>query len=249
MTAAFGEVSYDNATTTTAADPAPQDSGPAAAIDPNDPRLSSEALDDNTTADAYAVPPPPPDGKWRAKLKQSDIKGDDGQLHHFIAKSFPKMEGGRPFLVTNVEASLIDNTGKYDGVKLTEYWVKTLIDSRKGTSQASTIIVKAGGALPPRSTDADRMNALLKTLAGEPEVIVETAWEASCQPCQEAAKKAGGRALRPFLTGMHRFPASKLAGGGHDPNVQCPNCKAMARAQVRITRYLSVKEAKADRGL
>jgi hypothetical protein len=215
----------------------------------NDPRLTSEALDDNTSVDAYAVPPPAPDGKWRAKLKQLDINDSNGQPQRFIAKSFPKMEGGRPFLVTNVEASLIDLSGKYDGTKLTEYWVKTLMDSRKGTSQASTIVTKAGGTLPPKSTDADRMNALLKTLAGEPEVIVETAWEASCQSCQEAAKKVGAKAPRPFLQGMHRFPHFPGAGSGNDPNVSCPTCKGMARAQVRIVRYWSVKEAKADRGL
>jgi hypothetical protein len=248
MSGNFGEATYEQgAGDATASNAVGSSNEPS--IDINDPRLTSEALDDNTSVDAYAVPPPAPDGKWRAKLSQVDINDGNGQPQRFLAKSYPKMENGRPFLVTNVEASLIDLQGKYDGVKLTEYWVKTLVDSKKGTSQASTIVTKAGGTLPPKSTDADRMNALLKTLAGLPEVIVETAWEASCQSCQEAAKKSGTKAPRPFLTGMHRFPHSPVAGGGHDPNVACPTCKGMARAQVRIVRYWSVKEAKADRGL
>lgn len=241
--AAFGEIAQD----------LPQDSQPAEAtapqgevIDINDPRLTSEAMDDNTAADAYAVPPPAPDGIWRAKLKAVDIKDGSGQLQRYIAKSFAGMAGGRPFLVTNVEASLIDLGGKNDGVKLTEYWVKTLIDDRKGTSQASTITVKAGGPNLARSTDKDRMDALLKTLAGEPEVLVETVWEASCQACQDAAKKRGDKAPRPFLVGMHRFPQTRT---GPDPMVPCPTCKAMARAQVRIARYFALAEAKATRGL
>jgi hypothetical protein len=237
---AIGDITY-----TQPADEPQHDAAAEAAIDPNDPRLTSESLDDNTQADAYEVPPPPPDGLWRAKLKQVDIKDANGQLQRFIAKSFPKMENGRPFLVTNVESSLIDLSGKFDGVKITEYWVKTLIDSRKGTSQASTLIVKAGGKLPAKTTDKERMDLLLQTLAGEPEVVVETYWEASCQACQEAAKKKHERTPKPFLVGMHRFPQVK---GVADPLVKCPACSGTARAQVRIGRYLSVGEAKPTRG-
>lgn len=242
--AAFGDVTYEQPADAAAPDAAAAPSGEV--IDINDPRLTSEALDDNTAADAYAVPPPAPDGIWRAKLKSVDIDDQQGQPHRFLAKSYPKMAGGRPFLVTNVEASLIDLGGKNDGVKLTEYWVKTLIDERKGTSQASTITVKAGGPNLPRSTDKDRMDALLKTLAAEPEVLVETVWEASCQACQEAAKKKGDKSPRPFLVGMHRFPQTRT---GPDPMVPCPVCKAVARAQVRISRYYALQEAKATRGI
>lgn len=109
----------------------------------------------------------------------------------------------------------------------------------------STIIQKAGGTVPAKSSEKQRVDLLLKTLAGEPEVIVETAWEASCQTCQEAAKKSGGKSVRPFLVGMHRFPQIK---GGHDPIVACPTCKAQARAQVRIAQYFSIAEKKPTRG-
>ena len=245
----FGAVTYEQPATD-AAGSAGGTQHDEAIVDINDPRLTSEAIDINQDADAYAIPNPAPDGKWRAKLKQLDIKDGNGQPQRYIAKSFPKMSNGKPFLVTNVEASLIDLGGKYDGVKLTEYWVKTLVDERNGTSQAATITLKAGGSIPPKATDADQMASLLKVLATEPEVIVETAWEASCQACQEAAKKSGQKSPKPFLRGEHRFPQMKVGGVmGHDPNVACPTCKSLARAQVRIVRYWSVKEGKADRGL
>lgn len=241
--AAFGEIAQD----------LPQDSQPAEAtapqgevIDINDPRLTSEALDDNTAADAYAVPPPAPDGIWRAKLKQVDIKDSKGQLQRFTAESRAKMAGGRPFLVTNVESSLIDLSGKFDGVKIVDNWVKTLIDDRRGTSQATTITVKAGGPNLARSTDKDRMDALLKVLAGEPEVLVETVWEASCETCQKKAKATGEKSPRPYLTGMHRFPQTRT---GPDPMVKCPVDGSMNRAQVRIAKYYALAEAKATRGI
>ena len=122
----------------------------AAAIDPNDPRLISEALDDRLDADAYAVPPPPPDGKWKAKLKLAKIKGDDGQQHDFILTSRQGIDDGKPFYAVNVESSLIDFSGRFDNVKVTEYWVKSLIDAKKGTSQMTTLCVKAGSP-PPRA--------------------------------------------------------------------------------------------------
>lgn len=219
-----------------------------AAIDMNDPALTSESLSDDTSKDAYAAPPPPPDGKWRSKLKLAKIKDKrDGQEKDFIATAFPRMANGRPFFAVNIDVVLSDLSGTFDGVKLTEYWVKSLIDDRKHTSQMSTITTKAGGVMPAQSTDRIRLDTMLKTLASEPDVIVETQWEASCQTCQDAAEKKGERAPKPFLYGMHRFP--QLRAGGADPNVACPVCKAMVRAQVRITGFLSLAEAKATRGL
>jgi hypothetical protein len=242
MTAAFGEVAYDNPP----AEAAPShDAAPA--IDPNDPRLTSEVLTDNAAADAYATPPPLPDGKWRAKAKQVDIKDDKGQLQRYAVFSRPGIESGKPFFATNVEFSIIDHSGANDGVKLTEYWIKTLIDGRKGTSQSDTMVRKLGGKTLPSSTDKQRIDLLLATLAAEPELIIETAWRAECQTCQETAKKKGDRAPKPFMAGMHRFPATKVPGV-HDPIVGCPVCRSQVRAQPRIVGYFSLAETKATHG-
>jgi hypothetical protein len=243
MNAAFGEVTYDNQATPSDAT-APHDSTP---IDPNDPRLTSEVITVNPEADAYAILPPLPDGKWRAKAKQVDIKDDKGQQQRYAIFSRAKMDNGKPFFATNVEFGIIDHSGEFDGVKLTEYWVKTLFDARKGTSQAATLTVKLGGKVPASGTPKVYIDALLATLASEPELIIETAWSAECQTCQEAAKKRGDRAPRPILQGMHRFPATKTPGH-HDPMAKCGTCNGMVRAQPRIVGFWSLKESQATRG-
>lgn len=243
MTAAFGEVTYADAP----AEAAPAPGEQPALVDPNDPRLTSEVLTINPDADAYAVPPPAPDGKWRAKAKQVDIKDDKGQQQRYAVFSRAKMANGAPFFATNVEFSLIDHSGKFDGIKLTEYWVKTLVDERKGTSQAATLARKLGGKVPASGNQKMYIDALLQTLAAEPELIVETNWSAECQQCQEAAKKKGDRAPRPFLVGMHRFPATKVPGE-RDPIVACPTCKSQVRAQVRIAGFYSLTETTATMG-
>jgi hypothetical protein len=241
---AFGEIQYDDQSANV---PPATAEGGNIPIDPNDPRLTSEVLTINPDADAYAILPPLPDGKWRAKAKQVDIKDDKGQLQRYAVFSRAKMEGGKPFFATNVEFSVIDHSGAFDGVKLTEYWVKTLVDARKGTSQAATLTGKLGGKPLASATQLDTMRLLLTILAAEPELIVETAWSAECQHCQETAKKKGDRAPRPFLAGMHRFPATKTPGV-HDPVVPCTTCKSQVRAQPRIVGLYSLTESKATHG-
>jgi hypothetical protein len=245
MAGEFGVVTYDNEHEAAAAPAA--NGEPTVLVDPNDPRLTSEVLTINPDADAYAVLPPLPDGKWRAKAKQVDIKDDKGQQQRYAVFSRAKMASGAPFFATNIEYSIIDHSGEFDGVKLTEYWVKALVDARKGTSQAATMIGKLGGKAPASGSQKVYMDALLSTLAAEPELILETAWSAECQHCQEVAKKRGEKSPRPFLAGMHRFPATKTPGV-HDPIVQCPTCKQQVRAQARLVAPLSLKEAQATRG-
>jgi hypothetical protein len=244
MSSTFGTPTYDE----TAAHPAEASNGAADAvtIDPNDPRLTSEVLTDSG-ADAYAVPPPLPDGKWRAKAKQVDIKDDKGQQQRYAIFSRAKMAGGAPFFATNVEFGVIDHSGKFDGVKLTEYWVKTLVDERKGTSQAATLTRKLGGKTAVSATQKQVIDGLLGVLASEPELVIETAWSAECQTCQESAKKRGDKAPRPFLAGMHRFPGTKVPGE-RDPVVPCPVCKSQVRAQPRIVGFYSLAEAHPTHG-
>src|SRR5580693_4447384 len=113
MTAAFGVPTYDVEAPHESA-PSPTNGEATVLIDPNDPRLTSETLTINPDADAYAILPPLPDGKWRAKAKQVDIKDDKGQLQRYAVFSRAKMEGGKPFFATNVEFSVIDHSGEFD---------------------------------------------------------------------------------------------------------------------------------------
>lgn len=214
-------------------------------LDPNDPRLTSEVIggEESAEGDAYATRPPLPDGKWRAKLKQVDVKGRDGKLVRDLPYLVPFTNPPTPCLLTNIEATVIDNgDGRWDGVQLTDYWVKTFVDRRKTppASALGTVVVKSGGA-PLKGTEREKMNQALKHLAGEPECIIETVWHAGCESCQKAAKDRGER-VKDFLIGMHHFPQRK--GGEHEATVQCPVCKSMVTARPQIFRYWSLKEAK-----
>src|SRR5258708_5117176 len=89
---------------------APQD-----LIDPNDPRLTSEELNVNVGADAYAQPAPPPDARYRAKLKHLRPKDDRQQEVDYLAKKWGTKVPQLVY-VTGLEASIIDPSGKYDGL-------------------------------------------------------------------------------------------------------------------------------------
>lgn len=202
-------------------------------VDINDPRLLSESLHENPEGDAYAIPPPPPDGKWRAKLTSVPVKNKaKGTEEPYIAVRYAKMNNGVPYLVTNVQAQILDSSGKYDGVKITDYHVKT-VPGKDGSSPVSTILVRLKQTITPASP-AGRMEQFMKVLASEPELVIETAWRAACQSCQEKAEKRGTKKPGDFVLGMHRFPISK---GKPDPVVKCPTCGTQCRAQAKIQGY------------
>jgi hypothetical protein len=238
MTAAFGDVIQDEAALHAASD-APADGQPE--IDINDPRLTSENIDVDPTGDAYAMPPVLPDGKWRAKLKARDV----GKAPK-TAKYLPKLDRNqRPYLYAALDADVIDHSGKFDGIGLTDYFVSTMI-RRDGSSAAATVLNKLGKPTPKTTTHGQLINDLLTALAGEPEAGIETQWEATCQQCDEAAKKTGGRAS--VKRGMHNFPQTKNAKGEMEyvPRVKCGVAgHGEMVARPRINRYLSLDELKA----
>lgn len=215
---------------------------PQEILDENDPRLTSESLDDRTEADAFAPPPPLPDGKWRARLSQLDLDHDGKKVRHY-QRMLGWFKPPTPSYIFGVLAKVSDLSGKFDGVELKNSFVKTAIDPRSGTSDASTIITKAGGKLPARTTQADRLALAEKLLAGEPEAIVETAWEVSCADCDEAAKKDGTRKQGTFLRGSHRFP---VRNGQPDPEVACPKCGKLLRGRPVIQRFYAIGEVQAN---
>jgi hypothetical protein len=215
-------------------------------IDPNDPALMSESMDVDASQNAFAVPPPPPDGKWRAKLKQVEVRDASGQMAHHAVVQYDGMNDGKPYFVVNVEADLIDVSGKFDGVKMTQYHVKSAVDKRKNVDEMTTITHAAGGAVVRSGTAKARLDALEKALAGEPECVIESVWRASCQPCQDKGKKEGKR-VNDFLVGMHRFP--QTLPGQYDPFVKCPSCGTLCRAQAKPSGFFKVGEAKATRGV
>lgn len=207
------------------------------AIDINDPQLTSETLDYDPEKDAYAAPPPLPDGKWRVKIKALDSKGTDGQPVKF--KTSLDKKTGKPYLYAAHEAAVIDLTGKFDGLRLQDYFVSTM-PRRDGSVPIATILHKAGVKHQAR-THRELMETYLKWVASEPELGVETQWEWQCPKCQEEAKAKGERGPR-SVYGMRKFPQD--AKGQHQPELKCEANPAhgYSVARPRISAYLALNE-------
>lgn len=205
----------------------------------DDPRLlSSENVETNEHGDAYAVAPPLPDGKWLAKLTLSQIKDAKGQPVDVKTAMAHWKTPPVPYFVSDVKAKVLDNTGKHDGVELTDYYVKSLVGDRgpgAGTSPMATITRMSGGKVPAGSSQSQTKDAFLQHLRSEPSVVIQTEWQAACRACDDKAKNAGEKAPGVFLRGMERFPQPKA--GVYEPEVKCPKCGGMARAQARIRQY------------
>jgi hypothetical protein len=224
--------------------------------DLDDPALATESHETDANADSYAIAPPIPDGKWRAKLNLIDIdkqnksgKSPDKWILAVATWQDKDSRGKYPqFFAFNLQATVIDLTNHYDGAKLTEFWCKTEVDRRKaGASPAATVIRKSGGIVPEGTPQIGVRDIMLKHMAGEPEAIIETQWIARCQHCEEEAEKKGTRKPRPFKRGERNFPLianSDKKFVKHDPVVKCPTCESTVRAQAAIVQYFTVNEAR-----
>lgn len=234
--------------------PQPGDEAPQNLLDPNDPRLVSENLVVNQDADAYAQPAPPPDGKYRVKLKLMRKKVGNDEVD-YIAALWGKAPGQAVY-VTGVEASIIDPSGKYDGLKAYDFNVSTFV-GRDASTKVTTIIGKLrkpdGSPWAAPRTELTRkgwMDLLVKALAGEPEAGIESQWEYSCQDCGKAAK-ASGQAYPRSVNGMHKFPpepdaTKRRAGQQFSPEMKCALVPShgYGRARISIARFLSLDELK-----
>ncbi len=222
-------------------------------IDENDPRLVSEDLSVNVEGDAYAQPAPPPDARYRAKLRLSQVEDSKGVKHDYQPK-LTKKPPIIPYLYTAIEATLLDATGKYDGLKVYDYWVGTFM-GRDGSTKVSTILsrlkrpdgqpwAQAGARMPHKAW----MDLFVKALAAEPEIGVETQWGWQCQTCGEEADAAHKARPRELL-GMSKFPqeqdkAKRAAGQAFSPEMKCTVNAAhgYSRAQVRIARFVALSD-------
>lgn len=253
-----GAVTHDDSTNSTTQHvngTAASHDAPQEILDPNDPALVSEAIDVNTEGDAYASPAPPPDGKYRAKLKLEGVKDEQGNVHPYLAKT----HANGPYFATAISAQIMDSSGKYDGVNVFDSWVGTFLNKDRST-KVSTILSKLkqpnGQPWIPRGVklnQRDWMELFVKALAGEPEVTIETAWTFSCTACgeeaKEKAKREGGKAKYPKeVEGMNKFPAETDAtkrkqGQLFQPEMKCQVNPAhgYSRARVKMVRVLTVE--------
>lgn len=233
----FGDVTYSQPEETSTTAPAgPNGQAQEVVIDPNDPLLTSEPLEMNLDANAYDVPPPAPDGFWRARLKQVDINDKAGKPQKHITGAFQNPY--RPFFCVNIETHLIDQTGKNDDVTITDYWVKTTVDKRQKISQLASIGVAIGlrDQLATANSQKDVLDIVERGLAGEPNCVVQTQWQWACRGCDDRAGKQGKSKPGVFLREQLSAPAD--GKGGKNPTVRCGTCGAQCRAQARVVNYL-----------
>lgn len=249
MSPGFGEPTYDEAGTAAAQNG--QAEAPQELIDPNDPQLTSEAVDVNLEGDAYAVPAPPPDGAYRVRVKL--LQKDDGRGGKVDYAPAKWGKDQRLVLTSGIEAHIVDPSGKYDGIALYDRTVSTFI-GRDGSHKVSTILARLKRpdgrpwvAKGERLTQTEWMQRFVQAMAGEPEMGVATQWGWSCQACGEAADKKGERRPREIL-GMAKFPvdakASKPGAPVYVPEMRCQANPAhgFARAQARIASFLGLDE-------
>jgi len=267
MGGGFGDVTYneDAAAKAAAGGNGGDARAPVDTIDENDPRLTSEDLNVNLEANAYAMPSPPPEGvRYRAKLKLLPVKvkvpvpGQPGQFSDVEKDFAPKThETKGPYMATGMVATILDASGKYDGVMVYDRWVGTLLN-RDGGHKVQTILPKLHRPDgKPWVNPGERLShsawikLFVQALAGEPEIGFEPQWEWSCEACGKLAKSRGGDYPR-SVVGMRKFPvdtaASKTAGRPvHLPELKCELVPGhgYSRAQVRVGEVCKASEVPA----
>jgi hypothetical protein len=217
-------------------------------VDLNDPSLLLQELEGyDLAADPYAQPAPPPDGFYRAKLKQIDVKNDKGEAVRVAQHQEMNYPGGgapgvpvflpsgkpKTYVQTAVEATIIDPGGKYDNIKVYDRFFDSRINRDGGVKMLHLLKVLNRMPTPAdlAARKATKLNQVivsefvLKALAGEPEVDIQTQWEGQASQDDVAVIKGkGGKA--PRVRGMNRFPQDPSTPGKYLPDMMQEVAKA-----------------------
>jgi hypothetical protein len=209
-------------------------------VDLNDPNLLLAELDANPDVDPYAAPPPLPDGRWRVKIAQRDVKDSAGQAVRYAVKTG---KDGAPYAYTSLEATVQDPSGKFDGIKLHDYFVSTR-PARNGGIPIVRILSCLKVQLPAKVNAKVLLDELFKALGTEPELEVDAVWEGSLdQADQERFETAQVKV--PRVLGQHRFPQNGKGESLPDMSVDTALGKVNLRARPRINGYFPLGSAKA----
>lgn len=210
---------------------APHDS--AVVIDLNDPNLLSAELTTNSDVNAYDAPPPVPDSRYKVKIKQIDVKGPNGEMMQYNVK--PGKDGKPPYGYTALEATIIDPSGKYDGIKVWDRFVSTQ-QARNGGIPIVRILSCLGVKLPAATTAKQLLDLFFKAVASEPMLEVETIWEGGLDEAdREQFQQSNTK--QPRVLGMNRFPEDGRGGRVPEMDIDTALGKKHVRAQVRINNY------------
>ena len=210
-------------------------------IDLNDPNLLSAELDTNPDIDPYAAPPPLPDGRYRVKCKQIDVKGPDGQPARYTVKL--GKDGKPPYAYTALELTVIDPAGKLDGLKVYDRFVSTM-QQRNGGVPLVWIQKCLGVTLPAKSNAKQILDSFFKVIGGEPELEIETVWEGGLDEADRERFETA-QVKQPRVLGQHRFPQKQVGGvmqSVPDLKVQTALGEVNVHAQVRVNGYHPLKK-------
>jgi hypothetical protein len=183
-------------------------------IDINDLSLEAETLELDPTADAFQLPAPPPDGRYRVRLKL----GERGFERPFSEKKKKR------YITAHIEARIVAPGLRWDNVPLFDQATTLIMDS-SGTCRMAGLLAALGEVVSARMEDTEMGRALNKHLAGEHTCDAVTQWEAYCKDCAKTV-----------LRNERNFPSD--GKGGHKHVVECRNCGNEVTAQARVQRYL-----------
>lgn len=186
-------------------------------IDINDPTavLPDDEIELDPQGDAFAGPPPVPDGVHKAKL----LLGPQGV-------SVGKTDQGTAYIMVQIEARVLAEGESFDNFPVFDT-ASTLVQESTGTSRVSGVLGALGIAVPARIRLSDLARMLTDALEGSPLVTIKTQWEGYCGTCPG---KKPGKIGRVVLRGQKRFPEGKHV-------TECPNCGSEVVAQARIRSY------------
>lgn len=202
------------------------------AVDLNDPALLEAEVSFDEGKDPYEIPPPVSDGFYRVKAKQI-IKGE---------KSYTLKSGKKgPYAYAALELVIQQPGGMYDGNKVSDYFVSTM-QARNGGVPIIHILNRCLGVKIPAGVKiAALMELFQKALAGEPDMVVELAWEANLSEDDQKRFEAAN-VKQPFVRGMHNFPdkldeKGKVVGKNPDITKDTSLGKVSLRARPRVMGY------------
>jgi hypothetical protein len=219
------------------------DPGSIPVLNLDDPNLLNQEMDTHADVDPYAAPPPLPDGRWLVKVKQRDVKGADGQPARYKVATD---KSGQAYAFTALDATVINPSGKWDGISLTDYFVSTRADSRKGGAiPLAWILAQLKVQLPARITARTLLDEFFKATAGEPKLEVDTVWEGSPDQADQERFESAGERL-PRVLGQHRFPQTSKGEAIPDMDVDTKLGKVHLHARPRINGYFAVGSGKAS---
>lgn len=197
----------------------------AQTFDLNDPRLANpeefDSYDINPDGDAFAPPPPVPDGSYDVT-----VAIQNGKIIRNVVKSGPNK--GKPFLAADLELTVVDPGGEFDGRKIFSS-VTSLVRQASNTSAVAGLLKALGVEVPSRTNDGALFLELASVVATEPTVRVRTKWRAS-------AKDADGN-YQTIKNGMRSFPALDDEGTKFNHLVTDPLTGEQVSARAEVLRY------------